>query len=963
MRHFFNKTVSYRVAWTISSFLILGLLVALYQNGYLLFASTTSPGGNVTSNSGYPTRQPANVAAGNLVSHYPFDGNATDKAQTTGNNLTDTNTVTQAISTPLAADLERDNSEYLEIADNTTISTGDIDYTITLWFKMESKPGGGGNMHIINKTSSDGSSDKEFTLVWLGGGTDLIHWWAGNGSGTVIGSLSATNFGAPSLNTWYFVEMWHSATDNQVGIRVNNGTANTTATSGAAGDGTGPLRIGTQALTPTAEPWANYFDGAVDGMGFWKKLLTSDERAALYNSGKGLMYHHLTGSLLTNLSAYWDLNESSGTRYNSAGTASSDYTDNNTVTSTAGITDSLYTGAAGQFTSTNSESLTIADSSYLSTGDIDFTLGGWVYFDTQAGEGVLVSKQNDTSTREFLLRYDNATDKIVFDIYNGSGTSVGSVSTTSTIASKAWYFVVAWHDSTANTVNISINNGTADSSGTSGVPTDTTASFKLGARNSTPTAFLDGRLDEVAYWKRLLTTAEKTTLYNSGFGTPFVRTKPAIQNQLVSWWTLDESGGDRPDSVKRGSNDGTVTGATQVAGKFGQAYSFNGSSNYISTGSITPASAISVSFWFNTSTATGTLFEWGTNRYCKIGIVTANKLSCPVDGSDAGAATSDNAIQDGIWHHAVIVSTGSAQTLYLDGSAQATTGVETLNTSAAALYIGSTSTPGTYFTGTIDDVRIFSTNLTAAQVTTLYGGSLPVNCDQSCKGWWKLDESSGTTATDSSNNAKNGTYTNTPKWQSGIFSNGMNLIRTDSQGSGVQHVVVADDASLDFGTGSFSISTWVMNRTDTNSITGTKHQGIVTKMTGGSSPGYQIFLLDDGTIAAYVAHSDNSTTSAISPTATYKADNTWHHIVFMRDVDNGLYLYIDGILAASNSASSGKTANVSTDRDLMIGAQPAGASPSSPFNPSAYNGIIDDVRLYNRVLTVPEIVAHYTSGR
>lgn len=963
-RTLFKREVPPTLAKWVAGVAIIGLLISLYITGFDIFASnSTSVGGGISNNSGQLRRQPASVATSNLVAHYPLDGNADDQVLTSGNTLTDTNTVTQAVAPPLAADFERDNSEYLEITDNATIDLGDIDFTITLWLKLESKPDGGGNMHIINKTSSDGTSNKEFTLAWLGGGTDRLHWWVADGSTTVIGSLNASTFGAPSLNTWYFVELWHSATDNQVGIRVNNGTADTAATSGAAGNSSGPWRIGTQALSPTTEPWAAYFDGAVDSMGFWKKLLTSDERTALYNSGKAVSYHQLSSSLYTNLSGYWDLDEASGTRYNSAGTTAADYTDNNTVTSTAGVSASLYTGPSAQFTSANSESLTVADSASISTGDIDFTLAGWVYFDSQSGEGVLVSKQTDTSTREFLLRYDNSTDKIVFDVYNGSGTSVGSVSTTSTISSKAWYFVLAWHDSTANTVNIAINNGTADSSATSGSPTDTSADLKLGARNSTPTAFLDGRLDEVAYWKRLLTTAEKTGLYNSGFGSTFTRLTQPLKHQLVSWWTLDESGGNRPDSVLRAVYSGTVSGASAAAGKFDQAYSFNGSSDYISTPSITPASSLSIAFWFKTSASTGTPIGWGTNRYCKVGIVTANKLSCPMDGSDAGSATSDDTIHDNIWYHAVIVSTGSAQTLYINGKAQSTSGAETLNTSAAALYIGSTPTPNTYFTGSIDDVRIFSTNLSAAQVLELYGGSNPITCDNNCRGWWKLNETSGTTATDSSNNAKNGTYTNSPTWRSAIFGNGMNMIRTDSQGSGVEHVVIADDSTLDFGTGSFAMEAWVMNRTDTNSITGTKHQAIISKMTGGSSPGYQLFLLDDGTIGGYVGHSDNSTTNAISAGATYKADNTWHHLVFIRDVDNGLLLYIDGALAASNTASSGKTANVSSDRDLMIGAQPGGASPSSPFNPSAYNGIIDDVRIYNRVLTSSEIISHYVAGR
>lgn len=954
---FLRKTVRKPIALTIVSLAILGLIFGLYLNGNGIFASNNSAVGGGASNAGQGRRQPAHVAGANLAAYYPLDGNATDKAETTGNTLTDTNTVTQATSTPLAADFERDNSEYLEIADNATISTGDIDYTITLWFKLESKPGGGGNMHIINKTSSDGTSAKEFTLAWLGGGTDRLHWWAADGSASTVGAITANTFGAPSLNTWYFVELWHSATDNQVGIRVNNGTADTTATSGAAGESTGPLRIGTQALSPTTEPWSAYFDGAVDGMGFWKKLLTSGERASLYNSGKGLMYHHLTGSLLTNLSAYWDLSESSGTRYNSAGAASTDYTDNNTVTSTAGVTDSLYTGAAGQFTSANSESLTIADSTYLSTGDIDFTLSGWVYFDTQTGEGVLASKQDDTSTREFLLRYDNATDKIVFDVYNASGTSVGSVSTTSTIASKAWYFVVAWHDSVANTVNLTLNNGSTDSAATSGVPTDTAAAFKLGARNSTATAFLDGRLDEVAYWKRTLTSGERSTLYNSGFGVSFANTTALLRRNLVSWWTLDESGGNRSDSILHATNDGAVTAATLTNGKFGQGYSFNGSSTHIA---ITDSAAIdigtsqmTVSLWYKSAASTGqhqgliSKETGGSTAGYQIFILSTGDFQACL--SKAGpverfciTTSGTNYIGQNRWRNVVFLRNGTGVYLYLDGveiGNNTTAGASTADaTNSRDLIIGAqpgSDSPSTifnpsWFNGAIDDVRIYTTALSTAQLSALFGASPPSACDQTCVGWWKLDEASGAVA-DSSGKGFSGTVTGATYNSEGVFNSALSF-------DGGDFVTTSNDSALQLTTG--TLEAWI-----NTASAGSGYRGIITKQKA-----YSLFLVDD-VLSSFDWGSSTNRSTAIDVT-----DSVWHHVAmsFQSGTANGTIIYIDGLP---------KLTTTITVSNQTVGVEIGRGGTSEGGETQLFTGNIDDVRVYNRVLTVAEIASHYLAGK
>jgi hypothetical protein len=77
--------------------------------------------------------------------------------------------------------------------------------------------------------------------------------------------------------------------------------------------------------------------------------------------------------------------------------------------------------------------------------------------------------------------------------------------------------LIAWHDDSANTLYLQINDGTPDSASFSGSITDGSGDFMVGSRNGTERHY-DGLIDEVAIFDDVLTSAERTWLYNSGSG-------------------------------------------------------------------------------------------------------------------------------------------------------------------------------------------------------------------------------------------------------------------------------------------------------------------------------------------------------------------------------------------------------------------------------------------------------------
>jgi hypothetical protein len=195
------------------------------------------------------------------------------------NHLSDFNTVTQAVGKiGNAAQFTKANGEYLFIADNSDVSTGDIDFTIAVWVYLDSKPVN--QMDIITKRGAS-VGVTEYILRYEGSAIDRFTFWIG---GPTFISVTANNFGVPSLSTWYFIVAWHDAAANTINIRVNNGTADSVTTGGqVVPDTSSELRIGSD-----QSGLGDYWDGRIDAVGFWKRVLTADEQTDLYNNNNGL---------------------------------------------------------------------------------------------------------------------------------------------------------------------------------------------------------------------------------------------------------------------------------------------------------------------------------------------------------------------------------------------------------------------------------------------------------------------------------------------------------------------------------------------------------------------------------------------------------------------------------------------------------------------------------------------------
>jgi hypothetical protein len=213
-----------------------------------------------------------------LISYWALNeasGNALDAHGS--NDLTDTNTVGSASGkVGNARDFEAGSSQYFTLADNADLSTGDIDFSMAAWVKLESKSG---QRTVVGKWNFN-TSNREFLLEYITA-TDRFRTGLSS-TGANQSFHSADTFGAPSLDTWYLLIFWHDSVNNVRGISVN-GVEDTTAYSSGVFDSNAPFTMGRIETT-------NHWDGLIDEVAFAKRVWTPEERAWIYNSGNGRSY-------------------------------------------------------------------------------------------------------------------------------------------------------------------------------------------------------------------------------------------------------------------------------------------------------------------------------------------------------------------------------------------------------------------------------------------------------------------------------------------------------------------------------------------------------------------------------------------------------------------------------------------------------------------------------------------------
>jgi RHS repeat-associated protein len=425
------------------------------------------------------------------------------------------------------------------------------------------------------------------------------------------------------------------------------------------------------------------------------------------------------------LVSWWTMNETSGTRNDSYGT--NHLTDNNTVTYATGLN-----GNAANFVTTNQEYLSITDNASISTGDVDFTWAANVYMNNNNTSYVIIDKSDNVNQTlfDYRLAYNSGTG---FRFRTSSTVYVDS----GAVSANAWHTVIAWHDSVHNTINIQVDAGVVNSIAFSGGTTDTTYPLTIGAYSNGTTG-LDGRIDEVAFYKRVLTAGERSWLYNGGAARTFTDINPPVANpgttNLIAWWTMNEASGTRVDSTGATANNltdnntvGSVTGQRGTAASFvaanseslstndNAALSLNGT-NFTIAGWV-KFSSLGTAQSFISKLSSGNV-EYQIYKGTNDTIVFAAYANTA--GTTGAAVATTNTVAANTWYFVVAQYDGTAVKISLNAGNFASVAYSSGVVDGTNAFRLGAHGSGAYTDGVLDEVAIYKRVLTQSEIYWLY---------------------------------------------------------------------------------------------------------------------------------------------------------------------------------------------------------------------------------------------------
>ncbi|SDR98467.1 Concanavalin A-like lectin/glucanases superfamily protein [Mucilaginibacter mallensis] len=437
-----------------------------------------------------------------------------------------------------------------------------------------------------------------------------------------------------------------------------------------------------------------------------------------------------------------------------------------------------------------------------------------------------------------------------------------------------------------------------------------------------------------------------------------------ISNGLVAYWTFANTAYD----LSGNGNNGTLSTVTTTSDRFGNstgAYSFNGTSSYVSVPDNAALRLNDTSFtlnaWvkiaaYNSSYGSVLLSKRITGANNGWNMSVTGNLGSPIGvlsyGPGGGSTNAVGATVIGLnsWH--MVTSTysyGNHQKLriYVDGAlSDSTINISKANASITAmLYIGADNPSiGTsyFFNGSLNDIRIYSRAITPTEINQLYNATTAPTAG--LVAYWPLTN----TANDLSGNGNNGTLS-TVTTTSDRFGNPIGAYSFNGTSS---YVSVPDNAALRLNDTSFTLNAWVKIAAYNSSYGSV----LLSKRITGANNGWNMSVTGNlGSPIGVLSYGPGGgSTNAVG--ATVIGLNSWHMVTstYSYGDHQKLRIYVDGAL--SDSTINISKANASITAMLYIGADNPSIGTSYFFN-----GSLNDIRIYSRAVTATEINQLYNA--
>ena len=466
----------------------------------------------------------------------------------------------------------------------------------------------------------------------------------------------------------------------------------------------------------------------------------------------------------------------------------------------------------------------------------------------------------------------------------------------------------------------------------------------------------------------------------------FIFLKPKIV-YADSLFKLDEGYGTNINDNNGNVTAGSITNAVWKSEEFckvGKCLYFDGTGDYVSFADDTDldmgsGETVTLEGWFRTpdiTSGTRTLIskeeatgadggyrvELDSGGFIRFGIDNEN-TSFPSD-----SITTSTAFDDNKWHHFAAVKNGSTSiTLYIDAISIGTdSSIQNDVSNNDTFYIGSyfDVSASNGFSGFIDEVKVYRSARTQAEINADYTGVTPsrgtsasFGPDQSylssgLVGYWKMEEAGDATRLDSSGNGNTLTESasDTIAQVAGKFGNAGDFEKGDTE---YLAVTDASQSGLDL-TQSLTFSFWL--NVESNTDSGGTYEGIITKAstsnwsygvaTNENNSNSLRFMLDNDGNAG--GGDDIDITSA----ANIYSLGEWNQFTITYD---GQYvrLFKNGLEhTGGNFPYSTNISIYNGSADFRLG--------NWESQTGYYDGILDEVRIYNRTLSPAEVAKLYS---
>jgi len=207
-------------------------------------------------------------------------------------------------------------------------------------------------------------------------------------------------------------------------------------------------------------------------------------------------------------------------------------------------------------------------------------------------------------------------------------------------------------------------------------------------------------------------------------------------------------------------------------------------------------------------------------------------------------------------------------------------------------------------------------------------------------GWWKFDEMNGSVAYDSSGNGHDGNLTNSPTWVNGKMGGALSFDGVNDYVQVIGYKGIMDSNQR-------TICAWI--KSDKNST------AIVSWGSGQGHKYWSLGISGEGLIRKNLWNGNIKGKQNI-------ITNEWFHVTSVFPGQEFTFgqtiLFVNGVKESVSSLTGGDLIVQTTSyRDLKIGSEAWGS------NWNIYNGLIDDVRIYDRALSPSEVQALYNLGQ